>query len=105
VALLGGYRASGRLRVGERIVRVAAVGGMNLDLTAAEFSAPRLTIVKVSLVGGLKLRVPAGARVSVHGFAIGGRAVEEGRGEEGGEGPEIVVHSWGIIGGTKIRRA
>jgi hypothetical protein len=109
VALIGGFRASGRVSLGDRLVRVSAIGGMDLDLTDATFEAPRLTIVKVSLIGGLKLRVPAGARVEIHGFAIGGRTVESGPtggGTEvaGAEAPTIVVHAWGIIGGVKVRR-
>jgi hypothetical protein len=109
VALIGGFRASGRLRLGDRLTRIAAIGGMDLDLADAEFDAPRLTIVKVSLIGGMKLRVPAGARVEVHGFALGGRSVESGpTGPGGGEpiadAPTIVVHSYAIIGGTKVRR-
>jgi hypothetical protein len=109
VALIGGYRAGGRLRLGDRLVRIAAIGGMDLDLTDAAFDSPRLTIVKVALVGGLKLRVPPDARVEVHGFALGGRTVESGPagggGEPDGAGPTIVVHAWGIVGGTKVRRS
>jgi hypothetical protein len=109
VALIGGYRASGRLRLGDRLTRVAAIGGMDLDLAEASFDSPRLTIVKVCLVGGMKLRVPAGARVEVHGFALGGRHVESGEANGAPTGPdgspEIVVHSWAVIGGTKVRRA
>jgi hypothetical protein len=110
VALIGGFRAGGRLRLGDRLVRIAAIGGMDLDLTEAEFEAPRVTIVKVALIGGMKLRVPPGARVEVHGFALGGRTVESGPagrgpGEPGDEAPTIVVHSWAFIGGTKVRRA
>jgi hypothetical protein len=110
VALIGGFRTGGRVRVGDRMVRVSAIGGMDLDLTEATFEAPRLTVVKVSLIGGLKLRVPAGARVEVHGFAIGGRTVESGPagrgpGEADAQAPTIVVHAWGVIGGVKVRRA
>jgi hypothetical protein len=104
VALIGGFRAAGRLRLGDRLVRI---GGIDLDLTEAEFEAPRLTIVKVALIGGMKLRVPAGARVEVHGFAIGGRTVESGDGPGAGAapaGPTIVVHAYGVLGGVKVRR-
>jgi hypothetical protein len=102
VALLGGMRAKGRVRVEDRVARVTLIGGLDLDLSEAEFTAPRLTIVKVSLIGGVELRVPADARVTVHGLSIGGRRVEPARGDGG---PEIVVHNWGIVGGTKIHRA
>jgi hypothetical protein len=104
VALLGGLRIQGRPRLGDRLVRIAVIGGMDLDLAGAEFVGGKLTIVKVSLIGGLSARVPADARITVHGFAIGGRSVERGPGSDPGSGPEISIWSFGILGGTKVRR-
>ena len=48
VALLGGLRARGRVRVAGRVARVTLIGGLDLDLSEAEFTVPLLTIVKVS---------------------------------------------------------
>ena len=104
VALLGGLRLQGKPRLGDRLVRIAVIGGMDLDLAGAEFVGGRLTIVKVSLIGGLKVRVPADARITVHGLAIGGRSVERGPGGGSGSGPEVSIWSFGILGGTKVRR-
>jgi hypothetical protein len=104
VALLGGLRIQGRPRLGDRLVRIAAIGGMDLDLAGAEFVGGRLTIVKVSLIGGLKARVPADARITLHGFSLGGRQVERGPGGDSPGGPEISIWCFGILGGTKIRR-
>jgi hypothetical protein len=104
VALLGGLRIEGRPRLGDRLVRIAVIGGMDLDLAGAEFVGDTLTIVKVSLIGGLKLRVPAAARITVHGFAIGGRQVERGPCTDSPTGPEISIWSFGLLGGTKVRR-
>jgi hypothetical protein len=104
VVLLGGLRARGPVRVEDRVARVTAIGGLDLDLTEAEFTAPRVTIVKVSLIGGVELRVPAGASVKARGLSIGGRHVEPPR-PGAGDGPEIVVHNYGIVGGTKVHRA
>jgi hypothetical protein len=104
VALLGGLRLEGRPRLGDRLVRIAVIGGMDLDLAGAEFVGGRLTIVKVSLIGGLSARVPADARITVHGFALGGRSVERGPGGDAPGGPEIAIWSFGILGGTKVRR-
>ncbi len=102
VALMGGLRASGRVRVEDRIVRVTTLGGVDLDLGEAEFTAPRVTIVKVSLIGGVDLTVPADARVEVHGLSIGGRDVEAATADA--PGPEIVVHNYGLLGGVKVTR-
>jgi hypothetical protein len=103
IALLGGYRAGGRLRVGDRLTRVSLLGGVDLDLTDAEFTAGRFTLVKVSLLGGVDLRVPADARVEAHGLSIGGRDLPAGPVAPGG--PDIIVHAYGILGGVKVRRA
>src|ERR1700753_1455564 len=103
VALMGGLRASGRVRVEDRIVRVTTLGGMDLDLGEAEFIAPRVTIVKVSLIGGVELTVPADARVTVRSVSIGGTKVEPGANDGGG--PEIAIHNYGILGGVKVARA
>ena len=102
VALMGGLRASGQVRVEDRIVRVTTLGGMDLDLSEAEFTAPRVTIVKVSLIGGVELTVPADARVTVHGVSFGGREVEPPTPDA--TGPEIVVHNYGLLGGVKVTR-
>jgi hypothetical protein len=102
VALLGGYRASGRLRLRDRLTRVTLIGGVDLDLTDAEFERNRLTIVKVSVLGGVDLRVPADARVEVHGLSIGGRDLPAGPVASGG--PEIVIHAYGLLGGVKVVR-
>ena len=101
VALLGGYRASGRLRLSDRLTRISLLGGVDLDLGQAEFTANRFTLVKVSLLGGVDLRVPAGARVEVHGLSIGGRDLPAGPGEP--DAPQIIIHSYGILGGVKVR--
>jgi hypothetical protein len=104
IALLGGLRIQGKPRLGDRLTRIAVIGGMDLDLAGAEFVGRRLTIIKVSLIGGLKLRVPADARITLHGFAIGGRSVERGPSVDSATGPQISVWSFGILGGTKVRR-
>jgi hypothetical protein len=104
IALLGGLRLQGKPRLGDRLTRIAVIGGMDLDLAGAEFVGGKLAIVKVSLIGGLKLRVPADARITLHGFAIGGRSVERGPGDDSPTGPQISVWSFGILGGTKVRR-
>jgi hypothetical protein len=105
VALLGGLRLNGQVRLGDRLARVAAIGGMDLDLSEAVFTADRLTVVKVSLIGGLEIRLPAGAKVEIHSFAIGGRQVEDAPAADRSSGPTVVIHAYGILGGVKVRYA
>jgi hypothetical protein len=103
VALLGGLARQGRWQMGRRTVSVALVGGADLDLTEAVIPDEGTTVVKVSLVGGLKLAVPAGTDVRVQGLSlIGRRRVEEGDVTPGA--PVVKVHAYSIIGGVKVRR-
>src|SRR3954471_12982900 len=102
VALIGGVRHSGTLT---RRTHVTLVGGMDIDLSAAEIPPEGVTITKVSLVGGVSLIVPADARVEVSGFVlVGGRDVE--RGNASGPGAPVVrVRAFGLAGGVKVRVA
>jgi hypothetical protein len=103
LALLGGLAREGRWNTRRRTVSVAVVGGADLDLTEAVIPEEGTTLVKVSLVGGVKLTVPAGTDVRVQGFSlIGRRRVEEGEVAPGA--PVVNVHAYGIIGGVKVRR-
>jgi hypothetical protein len=84
-----------------RTVAVSPIGGVDLDLTETEIPAGA-TLVKVSLIGGVKLTVPADLDVQVKGFRLfGGRNIEDG--EPGG--PVLRVYAYGILGGVKVRRS
>jgi hypothetical protein len=47
-------------------------------------------------------RVPADARVEVHGIAIGGRRIEPA--SHDARGATIVVYAFAILGGVKVSR-
>ncbi|MBO2454550.1 hypothetical protein J4573_46205 [Actinomadura barringtoniae] len=101
VALLGGMARRSPWRMRRRTVAVSPVGGVDLDLTETETPAGA-TVVKVSLIGGVKLTVPADLDVKVKGFSlIGGRNIEPA--EPGGQ--VLRVHAYSLFGGVKVRRA
>ncbi|RGA06635.1 hypothetical protein DI270_002200 [Microbispora triticiradicis] len=103
VSLLGGLRHRGQGRMPADTVVLTPVGGADLDLGDAEM-APVTTVTKVSLVGGVRLRVPADAAVEVEGFSLfGGRAVDPAT--AGASGPLVRVRSYGVFGGVKVTRA
>ena len=103
VALLGGLARQGRWQTRRRTVSVSIVGGADLDLTEAVIPDEGTTVVKVTLMGGVKLTVPAGADVRIQGLSlIGGRRVEQGEAEPGA--PVVNIHAYSIIGGVKARR-
>ncbi len=86
-----------------RTVAVSPVGGVDMDLTEAAIPEGGATIVKVSLVGGVKLRVPASVNVVVEGFnLIGSRPSDTGPVVPGA--PTVTLVAYGIFGGVKIER-
>jgi hypothetical protein len=100
-ALIGGLKRRGKWRAAPRMLHVAAVGGVNLDLTAAELAAPEVELTSVALVGGASLTVPESMRVEVSGFSLlGGR--DGAPGTDGG--PVLRLRLYSVFGGVSIRR-
>ncbi|MEW9552196.1 hypothetical protein [Nonomuraea sp. NPDC050783] len=102
LSLIGGLKRRYD-RVPARTVVVTPVGGLNADLSGAGL-APETTLTKVSLAGGVTLRVPAGADVRVTGFHLfGGRHVQPGKPAE--DAPVVHVRAYGLFGGVAVTRA
>jgi hypothetical protein len=58
VGILGGAERKGRWRVGHRITAVAILGGVEIDLTEATFTAPELVIHCTAIMGGVSVKLP-----------------------------------------------
>ncbi|MFC4032692.1 DUF1707 domain-containing protein [Streptomyces polygonati] len=58
VGILGGAERKGRWRVGSRITAVAILGGVEIDLSEATFTAPELVIHCTAIMGGVSVRLP-----------------------------------------------
>jgi predicted membrane protein len=102
VSLLGGYKQRGG-STADDIVVVTPIGGADVDLTSAKLD-PQTTLTKVSLIGGVKLRVPADADVEIQGLhLLGGRRVQAGTPSR--SGPVVRVRAYGIFGGIRVSRA
>jgi predicted membrane protein len=78
---------------------LAILGGGDIDLTASPpGSDARLTAVAV--LGGVKILVPPGTKVSVEGFGfLGGREIKV---SQTGDGPEIKMNLWAFLGGIEV---
>jgi hypothetical protein len=86
------------------VIVVSLVGGTRLDLSQAQIAAPEVTLTKVSLVGGVRVWVPAGIRVEVSGVSlIGGTSVYGGP-EPGPGAPTVHIRAFSLVGGVRIRR-
>lgn len=103
LTLLGGLRREDAWHMRRRTVVISPVGGADLDLTRATLPDGGATVIKVSLVGGVKLTVPAGVNVVIEGFnLIGRRPSDTGPLIPGA--PTVRVFAYGIFGGVRLRR-
>jgi predicted membrane protein len=85
-------------------MRVAGlVGGANLDLCKAELGE-RPTLTKISLVGGVSLRVPRDVDVEVEGFRLFGRVRVEPAQRTSPAARTVKVRDYGIAGGVHVER-
>src|SRR5262245_35846231 len=103
LALLGGMRRDGAWQLRPRTIHISPVGGADLDLTEATLPGGEATIVKVSLVGGVKLRVPAGVNVAIEGFNLFGRRPAD-TGPLVADAPTVRVFAYGVFGGVRLER-
>jgi hypothetical protein len=104
LTLLGGLRRQGPWQMRRRTIVISPVGGADLDLTEASLPDGEATVIKVSLVGGVKITVPEGVNVAIEGFnLIGGRPSDTGPLVPGA--PTVRVLAYGIFGGVRLQRA
>ena len=104
VSPIGGLNVFGPWRMGRHVIVVTLVGGARLDLSQAELAAPEITLTKVSLVGGVRVRVPSGIRVEASGLTLVGGTRVEGAPDPGPGAPTIHIRAFSLVGGIRIRR-
>jgi hypothetical protein len=105
ISPIGGIRHRGRWRVPRHTIAIGVLGGVDVDLGEAELAAPEVMITKVSIIGGVSVRVPPGMRVEVSNFSIlGGRDMNLG-GPLARNAPVLRIRSFSIIGGVNVRES
>lgn len=101
VSLIGGHRLKGET-LHERTLAASLIGGANIDLTDIDIpDGAELRITKLSLIGGVSLKVRPDVRVEVHGIRLGG-VKDDGPSEPGG--PTVRIDAWGLVGGVSVTR-
>jgi hypothetical protein len=100
--LIGGQaRRAGRFRMGRFCTVVAAFGGIELDLRAAQLSRDELTLTVWSLLARVTVIVPAHARVLDQVLVIGrGRTAPDDDGAAGS--PVIRLRGISLAGSFRI---
>jgi hypothetical protein len=105
VSPIGGINQRGHWRVPERTIVISIIGGVDVDLGEAELAAATVEITKISIIGGVEARVPAGMRVEISNFSIlGGRDVKL-EGPPSPDAPVLHIRSFSIIGGIRVRES
>lgn len=103
ISPIGGIRHRGRWRVPRHTVAIGVLAGVDVDLSEAELAAPEVVITKVSIIGGVSVRVPPGMRVEVSNFSVlGGRNINLG-GPLAPNAPVLHIRSFSVIGGVNVR--
>jgi predicted membrane protein len=78
---------------------VSIFGGSDVDLSSTP-PGPDARLTAVAVLGGVKILVPLGTRVSVSGLALfGGREVKV---SQSGDGPEVKMSLWAFLGGVVV---
>jgi Domain of unknown function (DUF1707) len=104
ISPLGGMRWRGGT-LEPNTVSVSLIGGADLDLRETRLGAPSVTLTKVSVIGGVDLKVPRGVRVRISGFSLlGGRSVQLAEPTDP-SAPTLELRAFSLIGGVRVRSA
>jgi hypothetical protein len=105
ISILGGHHRHGRWSLPAHLVHVAILAGTSYDLSEAELCGPRSALTVISLLGGMRLRVPEAVRVEVDGFSfLGGRHVDDGAFPPPPDAPLVHFRVISILGGLHVTR-
>jgi Domain of unknown function (DUF1707)/Cell wall-active antibiotics response 4TMS YvqF len=104
VAVLSGARRMGRWVVPRKYVAVAVMGGIELDLSDAQFSEPEVTLHAYTVMGGIEITVPDDVEVDVSGLAFMGGFDHNASGPGAPGAPRVRVLGCAVMGGVEVRR-
>jgi hypothetical protein len=102
VAVMSGAVRKGPWVVPEKFRAVAVMGGVELDLTDARFSAPEVTIEVFALMGGVQVTVPPDVTVDVRGFAFMGGFDNSVRTGGPPGSPVVRITGFALMGGVEV---
>ncbi len=104
VAILSGAQRAGPWLVPPDYTAVAILGGVDLDLRHARFTAAEVTIRAFCLMGGVSITVPEDMDVDVSGIGFMG-GFDHGASGPGVPGaPRLRVVGFAMMGGVEVKR-
>jgi len=104
LAILSGTRRAGPWLVPPAYTAVAIMGGVELDLRDAKFSAAEVTIQAFCLMGGVSITVPEDMAVDVSGIGIMGGFDHNASGPGAPGAPHLRVVGFALMGGVEVKR-
>lgn len=105
VALMSGTERRGRWRIGANHSAAALMGGVDIDLRAAEMEAPVVTIWAFALMGGIDVIVPDDCVMDASGFGLMGAFDDSDTAPPAPAGAPVVrVRGFALMGGIDVRR-
>jgi len=104
VAILSGAQRAGPWLVPPSYTAVAVLGGVELDLRHARFTAAEVTIRAFALMGGVSITVPEDMDVDVSGIGFMGGFDHRASGPGAPGAPRLRVVGFAMMGGVDVRR-
>lgn len=104
IGILGGFQRKGVWTVPRVFTSVTIMGGGEIDLRAARFTEPDVTIRVVAIMGGVNIIVPEDAEVHVEGVGIMGGFDSRAAGPGRRGAPRITVTGFAFWGGAGVER-
>lgn len=104
LAVMSGVKRAGPWVVPPAYTAVAVMGGVELDLRYARFSARETTIRAFCLMGGVSITVSPDAEVDVSGVGFLGGFDHQASGPGVPGAPRIRVIGFALMGGVEVKR-
>jgi hypothetical protein len=104
VAILSGAQRAGPWLVPPSYTAVAVLGGVELDLRHARFTAAEVTIRAFSLLGSITITVPEDMDVDVSGIGFMGAFDHRATGPGAPGAPRLRVIGFAMMGSVEVQR-
>jgi len=104
VAILSGAQRAGPWLVPPSYTAVAVLGGVELDLRHARFTAAEVTIRAFCLLGSVSITVPEDMDVDVSGIGFMGAFDHRASGPGAPGAPRLRVVGFAMMGGVEVKR-
>ncbi|MET0237924.1 MAG: DUF1707 domain-containing protein [Kibdelosporangium sp.] len=103
IAIMSGVQRKGEWVVPAHHNVVAVMGGVDIDLTEARFSAPETTIQCFAFWGGVEIKVPDDIHVQVDGIGFMGAFEDKSLGTGAPGRPVVRITGFALMGGVEVR--